>query len=85
MLAIGGNVNIQFLMDLLCLLNFLIVAEPIAESISILIDQADDTLPLACGGNPMYLEHLVPNPRFLNPNLFLKFNKRHMLIHLCSI
>jgi hypothetical protein len=63
MLAIGGNVNIQSVMDLLCLLNFLIVAEPIAESISILIDQADDTLPLLVGATPCTLSTLskIPN------------------------
>ena len=61
-LAVGSNVNIKLVVNLLCFFDFLIVTEPIAESVCIFIDEADDPLPLSCWCRPVDLEYSVGNP-----------------------
>ena len=70
-LAVGHNIHIEFVVDLLSFVNFFVVTEPIAEFICIFIDEAGDTLPLSCRCHPVDLEYFFRDTLFVNPDVFL--------------
>ena len=76
MLVVCHQVYFQFIVKLLCLLDFVIPSQPVTNSIHVLINQPEYPLRFAPRGLPMNLEDLLWNAKFRYPSCFLLFCER---------